>query len=386
MKYIGLLLHLYQPPTQDINIVEKIDRECYLPLSALLRNENIPVSINLCFSLTEHLEKLKSGTISNLLSADAVEFTTSGAYHPIFPLIPEIEVARQIEINNYGNRKFLGDRYSPEGVFPPEMAITPDVCRLLNSNGYKWTIADDLPWTASGRSAPLGYVIECEGIVVLLRSNFWSNRISFHMSSGVEIARELFTGFSEWSRSTDRLKDEEENSYIIIAMDGETFGHHVKGAIESFLRPFLHEIQKTKDAELLTLGDIVKIFPARKSVIPSGTWSTSLEDIAAGIVFPLWDHPDNFDHKALREVRDIVLSWARKCHGERVALLADKMLYSCPFWWAASGRKNPLQVRRGALLVMETALAALEETGNRAMADSVMSALCKVPVLTGESR
>ena len=127
MKYVSLLLHMYQPPTQARGMVERIDAECYTPLSRLLADTGASVAVNMNYSLTRQLAHMGSEALSHLASAEGVEFTDSGAYHPIFPLISREDVQRQLNLNRDGNRRLLGDNYDPKGVFPPEMAYSSEL-------------------------------------------------------------------------------------------------------------------------------------------------------------------------------------------------------------------------------------------------------------------
>jgi hypothetical protein len=352
VKHASLLLHFYQPPTQKPEVVREIDRECYAPLFGMLRRTGAPVTVNISWSLTEHLLELGPGSLDDLAAAPGVEFTSTAAWHPILPLLDPVETARQTAFNCLGNGRVLRERFRPSGFYPPEMAFDRGLAGTLAGMGYAWTVTDDLPWTWSGREAPYDWIPECGGIRVFLRSNFWSNLISFHGGDGAELAGRLVQGMEEWCGPGD--------AYTLIAMDGETFGHHRKDGLETFLEPFLRTMMSSRGARLSTLGEVCGLFPSRTAEVPAGTWSATAADLEEGIRWPLWDNPVNASHRAMWELLRLVLAAARSCGSERVAELADRMLYSCPFWWASKGRENPEQVRRGVESMIRTARAVAE--------------------------
>ena len=56
MKYLAVLLHIYQPPTQLGFVVDDIAKECYLPLVNIFNCELDPkFTVNINYSLTEQL-------------------------------------------------------------------------------------------------------------------------------------------------------------------------------------------------------------------------------------------------------------------------------------------------------------------------------------------
>ena len=377
MKHVGLLLHYYQPPTQDPEMVRRIDGECYSPSFRLLAETKAEVTVNVNWALTEQLRRLNSQSLESLRRASGIEATTSGAYHPILPLLPEAEVRRQLELNVAGNAEVLGPAFAgPSGVFPPEMALDDSTAAILAGLGYRWTVTDDLPWHASGREVPGSWIPKAHGISVVMRSNLWSNKVSFHPDDGASTAMTILEGMDRWNGGAD--------SYLLLAMDGETFGHHHPEALKTFLEPFITALDESRDARLSTVSRIVDSFPSRPAKAVAGSWSTTETDISRGVPFPLWKDPANPDHTAMWKLLEEVLHWARACGGQRVASLADRMLYSCPFWWASDGRRSPVQVRRGVLAILAAALAALDETKEVKRMDRVMAMACAIPAMTGE--
>lgn len=375
MKHVGFLLHFYQPPSQDPEVVKRIDSECYRPLFKLLLETGVEVTVNMNYSLTEQLAAYAPDTLEIVSQLSNCTFTSSGAYHPILPLIPPEEAERQIELNQRGNRELIGKVYSPEGVFPPEMALDMNTARLLASMGFKWTITDDVPWVYSHSEVPSRWIPAVEGTGVFLRSNFWSNLISFHGGSGAEMVDRMVGDLHSWSGDGD--------SYVILAMDGETYGHHRDGAIDSFLRPFFKRIASLDKIRISSLDRILKEFPLKESIVPSGSWSTTVRDLDAGEPFPLWNNSSSRDHETYWKLLSFVLTECRKSSPEGVADSVDKMLYSCPLWWASPGRESYSQVRRGILLIIEAALNGLTE---RALLDTVMELVGQIPAMARKDR
>lgn len=375
MKHIGLLLHFYQPPTQDRETVEKINRECYSPLFSMLEESRSEVTINMNYSLTEQLREIAPETLRAVSALSGCSFTSSGAYHPIFPLIPSGEVLRQIELNNTGNSMLLGKVYKPQGVFPPEMALDTETVRLIGTAGFKWAITDDVPWVYEKREVPSNWIPSVDGTAVFLRSNFWSNQISFHGTDGSQMAEKMVHDLYQWTGKDD--------SYVILAMDGETFGHHRSDAIESFLMPFLEEISILDNIRISSLDTILDQFPLRETDIPSGSWSTTFEDLRLNEPYPLWNHSQNDNHRTYRELLLFVLEQCRRKTPEGVADAVDKMLYSCPLWWASPGRESCSQVRRGILLIIKAALAGIPPGK---LLDRVMELAGLIPAMAGKDR
>ena len=79
-----------------------------------------------------------------------VEFTGSGKYHPILPLLPQEERKRQIELNITTGTHFLDKAYQPKGFFPPEMCYSEDILPEIIVTDHQWVIVSGIacpaPW------------------------------------------------------------------------------------------------------------------------------------------------------------------------------------------------------------------------------------------------
>ncbi|MBI4499313.1 MAG: hypothetical protein HY689_15615 [Chloroflexi bacterium] len=404
----ALLLHFYQPPHQLPSIIRRVVEESYLPLLEVFRaHPQARATVNICGVLTETL--WESGyrevihQMRELAERGQFEFTGSAKYHPILPLIPEAERVRQIRRNFLANQHFFGEVYQPRGFFPPEMAYSADIVKSVVESRHQWIILSGVACPAAWPTTQV-YEIpwEDESLAVLFRDDILSNKISFQ-----NIHAHDFLGHLR------HLNGDHSRSYVITAMDAETFGHHIPkweetflGAVFDLIRPEAQAAttaalaKVTEDASRaldpaavplvhrhlgpesaadgyaaptpsirsVTISEIVDGFLRGPQVQPkASSWSTSAEDLAHDNVFPLWDDPGNPLHKLLwkhmRLATEMVLGAeemadndaSRNFAGIGRALL-DQALHSCQFWWAS---RRPMwdvnMVHRG-LLQQEEAI------------------------------
>ncbi len=353
MKYLAILLHIYQPPTQLGFVVDEIARDCYQPLADIFLSDREPrFTLNINYSLTEQLvNRGHQRVIDDLRSAaesGRLEFVDSGAYHPIFPLLPHDEVERQLQVNREGNRKVFGASYAPGGVFPPEMCYSGHLARLFKNMGYDWCITDDLPYSHVSGTPPYNDIAQVDGLGVFLRSNSWSNDISFHSWHGRKFVAEAKQRLHKWFGDQD--------GYLIIAMDGETFGHHHKHYEDKFLRELVYAIHHDPEIKLVTVGELFKLFPMRERFIPPSTWSATPQDIDSDDPYPLWHSNFNPVHHNQWVLTHHVLDVGRRAAAQdpEVRHLLDRALYSCQYWWASAFRFDATQIYRGAYLLLDT--------------------------------
>jgi hypothetical protein len=124
-------------------------------------------------------------------------------------------------------------------------------------------------------------------------------------------------------------------------------------------------------------------FPLREADLTPGSWSTTVEDLLHNEPFPLWSHSSNLNHTKYWELLNFVLDSYKSPRVKGVAGAVDKMLYSCPLWWASPGRVSFAQVRRGILMILE---AALEGIPRGELLDRVMELAGEIPAMAGRDR
>lgn len=373
--YWAPLLHLYQPPTQDIEILKIINKECYIPLFEIIDRFPVRISFNISGCLIElfHEFDLKDtlDMMKNLVSENKIEILGTAKYHPILPLIPEKEVQHQIRMNEEVNRKEFGNIWERRGFFPPEMAVSSNVAKIVHNLGYKWMIL-------SGISCPGDWPYDKiyqspNGLLLFFRDDIISNKISFKQISAKVFVSSLKNLFK--SKPTENNHDK----YLITAMDGETFGHHIKNYEKVFLGNVFESIfndnneNANEEIKITYISDLDNNFPvSQKKIIPiESSWSTTYQDIKAGVAYPLWKHPENNIHvyywkivKSLNNLMylvdhlDLSEDWEVENYHDTARYFYDKGLYSCPVWWANPLNKtwSPNLIYNGLELLLRAAL------------------------------
>jgi predicted glycosyl hydrolase (DUF1957 family) len=363
MKYLTFLFHIYQPPVQADKVLEDVVRQSYEPLTRLIRKfSDLRFSLNITFSLVELLKDPFYQVIENIKCAyesGNLELTATGAYHPLFPLIHLSDVERQIKLNEIGNRKFLSASFSPEGIFPPELAFNGTLVSLFKRLGFKWTITDDCNVQYYGIEVPYNKVYSLNGFAVFLRSNMWANRFANYQGEwprGGDFVNELLGSLDRWTG--------DEDGYVIIALDGETFGHHHRHLNEYFLSGLFDALGRA-DSRLRTahLSELLTRFQVVPGFIPPGSWSTDLADTLNRDYFSWWKSRRNPIHQLQWEFTNLVLETVHKLNAAEINEDMDRALYSCQFWWASFWKFNPPEIYKGAFNMMRILQKAVEMLG-----------------------
>lgn len=371
MIYWAPLLHFYQPPTQLHWVLDKVCDESYRPLIKVFQElPSAKVTVNINGVLTEllwdHGKRDIIKGLARLAENGQLEFTGSGKYHPILPLIPQDEMRGQITQNNRINRRLFGKAFAPKGFFSPEMCYGTEIVEPVIETGHQWIL---LSGVACPVDWPLNVIHEIslnsERLPVFFRDDILSNKICFH---GIDAYG--FLGHLA------QLRGEHEDMYVITAMDAETFGHHIKHWERLFLEEVyealeppepvkvgvrqlqllagehrdiiaLQERVETREVEVVTISELLDIFPRGSLIEPKpSSWSTTGEDLQAGNSYPLWSDPNNQVHRLQWEHINICIDmvkrateWAdnetSKYYADIARGLMDRALHSDQFWWAS---------------------------------------------------
>ncbi len=328
--YWANFLHIYQPPNQKKEILKKIVKESYQKIiQGLKENPRAKLTLNINACLTELL--IKHGfkdlvfEIKSLVEKGQIELTGSAKYHAFLPLLPENEIKRQIKLNQITNEKYFGKGYSPKGFFPPEMAFSNKVAKIVQSFGFDWILADEASLPGEPDYSKIYKIKGMGDFKIFFRERETSFKIlSAQIASGPMLIADL----------GERLK---KPNYLLTAMDGETFGHHRPG-----LEKLLFDIYKSEELSTITISELENYFKDEVVCQPVvASWTLMHKDLARNIPFSRWHDPENKIHQLQWKLTNLAIkvfnSSDKKRKGVKEArAMLDKALHSDQYWWASA--------------------------------------------------
>ena len=358
--YVAFLLDLFQPSTQSSSIIDEVARECYQPLVDLFNSKpNAKFTVSLANSVAKLLVNQGENEIidgfTKAVEDCKIEMIHTGAYHPIFPLIQEREVRRQIELDMEFKSNHFGLK-NKSGICPPELCYDDKLLPLYKDLGFSWTVIDDCVMAINGITPPAHEILHVDGVAVFMRSTLWSNWIR-------DEATKHLTGREFVRRLEDEVAEQDKDSYKLIAISGETFGHHVKYYQETFLRDMLCNLAKSESVQLCLVSELLDK-PSLSKVdkmqehgkdfkyFPPCSWATQEDDYLLKNYYPHWKSPGNRIHENLWMLTNLILEtsqeidFSNNLHNELRELL-DRAFYSTQYFWASIWFWKPSEIYTG---------------------------------------
>jgi hypothetical protein len=268
----------YEPEAEPYrSYSDRIHSECYRPNAELGNFELISFSMDP--HLARWLHTQHPVTHEQIVAADRYHQNAFGTAngiaqtydHTILPLATHRDKVTQIAwgIADFGRR--FGHR--PAGMWLPEMAVDMDTLEVMLDQGLAYTIlcphqvrsSDGAPVDSSSPC----YVELAHGrrFTIYLRNEDISNRLAF--DQGFTANAQYFVQYCRTTMRNDR-------GLLVLATDGETFGHHLPKR-EYFLQSLLRSeapsagFRITTPAEYLAGG-----LPQRRvELVENTTWTCS---------------------------------------------------------------------------------------------------------------
>lgn len=189
----------------------------------------------------------------------------------------------------------LGNVISPKGFSPPEMGMSPKVIEAVSASGYNWVLADETSVCQGETFAYNSSIYKVKGYDLDI---FFREKLPSNILMGA-----LTRTAKSYKEALGKRFDANPDSYIITAMDGETFGHHRPG-----LEECLFDILASDDFENIFISDIRNYYKKTDYVIPKdSSWASSVKDVKNGNPFVLWFDRENIIHKWEWELTEIAM-------------------------------------------------------------------------------
>lgn len=285
--------HFYQPPRQDVltgkipeetgttpyhNWNEKIHAECYKPNADLGNFEKI--SFNIGPTLFQWMESYDPVTYQKIIQQERKNFEAHGVgnavaqsyNHTILPLATREDKITQIEWGLADFRRRFG--HDPAGMWLPEAGVDAETLDLLAERGILYTIL--APWQAeeSGLDVSHPYRVKTtsgRSIVVFFYQMDLSTRVSFDPAA-TSNADAFAANFIQPSFRNGM--PETPDQLLMIASDGELYGHHQKFR-DRFLARLLDGSTMDRHIEIQYPGLYLKTHPVEQecSIRDNTSWS-----------------------------------------------------------------------------------------------------------------
>ncbi len=307
--------HFYQPPRENPWIEEvevqdsaapfhdwnqRIAAECYGPNGAArlkngdgriadIVNNYVHLSFNFGPTLLAWLEQQAPEIYRRVIEADARSVRERGhgnaiaqAYnHAILPLCNDRDLRTQIDwgLADFRHRFHRG----AEGIWLPETAADLRTLQAVHDAGLRFTVLS--PYQCTRVRAPGGEWHDARGaqfdpsrpylvklpsgarLPVFFYDGPIARAIAFDgaLDSGESLVRRLEAGFSA-GRGHDEV--------LVVAVDGETFGHHKKGGDEA-LAAAIRKLSQRSDLQLINLAQALDLFPPthEAQIFEGASWS-----------------------------------------------------------------------------------------------------------------
>lgn len=334
--YWANLLHFYQPPDQDRNILERVVNESYHPVLRIF--EQIPsakATVNIQACLIELLIKTGFGKIvtrlKKLADSGQIEFTLSPRFHPFLPFIPEEEIDRQATQSLKISKTYFGLNYNPKGFYSPELAYSQNVSKAAARFNCRWLPVDEI--TITGKLGQLPYDRlymdkSAGGLLLIPRDRRISNAIA-----NTIYAKNSINNTNDFIN----LANNQNRKFVFTANDVEQFGHHHKGG-PTLLRLLYRDTRLTST----TISELSNHVRKKEYTKPhQSDWVISPDEIRKKMVFYTWKNPSNKIHSTLWELYKLVYDEIRNAakSGDILHNRSRDMLgaaaTSCSFFWAS---------------------------------------------------
>ncbi len=279
--------HNYLDDFTNRSIMQKIARECYLPMNALLLSliKQNKGAFRCSFSITgSAVEQFKAyapevlDSFKELAATGCAEFLGETYSHSLSSLYSTEEFKQEVKLHSAMLKEEFGIK--PTAFRNTELIYSDDIAATVSGMGFKTMLAEGAKHILGWKSPNFAYTDAVDNKLRLLLRNYkLSDDIGFRFSN---------EGWSEWPLTADKYASwvaAETGEVVNIFMDYETFGEHQKAStgIFDFMKALPAALMATGEVEFATVSEASKkLQPVAVLHCPHAmSWADEERDVTA---------------------------------------------------------------------------------------------------------
>ena len=254
--------HNYLDDFTNRAIMQKIARECYLPMNALLesRIHEHKGAFKCTFSITgSAVEQFKAyapevlESFKRLAATGHVEFLGETYSHSLSSLYSVDEFKQEVKLHSQMLKEEFGVK--PTAFRNTELIYSDEIAKAVEDMGFKTMLAEGAKHILGWKSPNFVYTDAIDNKLRLLLRNYkLSDDIAFRFSN---------EGWNEWPLTADKFAQwvaSENGDVVNLFMDYETFGEHQKAStgIFEFVKALPTALLATGELEFATVSEASK--------------------------------------------------------------------------------------------------------------------------------
>ena len=256
--------HNYLDDLSNRAILQKVARQCYLPMNALLlklikeQKGRFRCSFSLTGTVVEQFRAYAPEVLESfreLAETGCVEFLAETYSHSLASLASQEDFEEQVKLHTAMVRKEFGMK--PTAFRNTELIYSDHIGEMVAQMGFKTILAEGAKHVLGWKSPNYVYANALnQKLHVLLRNYKLSDDIAFRFSN---------RSWAEWPLTAEKyagwLADDEMAGEVInLFMDYETFGEHQKAdtGIFDFMKALPQQVLATRKLEFATVSEASK--------------------------------------------------------------------------------------------------------------------------------
>ncbi len=256
--------HNYLDDFTNRSIMQKVARQCYLPMNALLLKlikENkgaFRCSFSITGSAVEQFRAYVPEVLDSfraLADTGCVEFLAETYSHSLAALSSKEDFVEQVKLHSAMIKKEFGKK--PAAFRNTELIYSDEIGAMVSELGFKTILAEGAKHVLGWKSPDYIYTNAIDNrLRVLLRNYKLSDDIAFRFSNKSWDQYPLTADkFAEWIAG-------ETGEVVNLFMDYETFGEHQKAdtGIFDFMKALPKAVLKQGDLQFSTVSEAAKAY------------------------------------------------------------------------------------------------------------------------------